>query len=372
MRYYQGLLWICLTVLSGGCSTLGLSLYPSGPVLTGDAERMLRQSRVPAGVPRENAATVLDTHILQPGETLLIESHHPESDLRIPADQVILADGTVDLGAYGRVVVAGSDLEAAEALIETQIAEHLQKQKVRCTPSSDAPSESPSDDRAAAIDCNRIAINVRLLEPVHRYYVLGAVNAPGVYRLSGHETVLDGILEAGGLSETAHPCKLLLARATDPCECRVVLPICYRDIVQLGSTASNYQLRPGDRIFVASRSFCDDLKFWEAKTSCRACGSHCGPRPSVLPRLNPIAVLPRLQINPGSAAWWPWEKDPLGSDNAAPQQDLPDAGPAPVNRLPVTPLGDTESLPAELPAEPQPNFDGELDLPTLDSPVDDR
>jgi hypothetical protein len=51
--------------------------------------------------------------------------------------------------------------------------------------------------------------------------------------------------------------------------CRVVLPICYREIVQLGDTATNYQLVPGDRIFVATRGLCEGLF---EKPECPPCG----------------------------------------------------------------------------------------------------
>ncbi len=110
-------------------------------------------------------------------------------------------------------------------------------------------------------------INVQLLEPVHRYYVLGEVNSPGSYPLDGHENVLDGILAAGGLTTAAAPCKILLARPTLSSSCRVTLPVCYREITQLGDTTTNYQIQPGDRIFVASRTWCEELMFWNATKS---------------------------------------------------------------------------------------------------------
>ena len=44
-----------------------------------------------------------------------------------------------------------------------------------------------------------------------------------------------------------------------PCGCRIVLPVHYVAIVQLGDTATNYQIRAGDRVFVPSRSFSEDL-----------------------------------------------------------------------------------------------------------------
>ncbi|MDA8745378.1 polysaccharide biosynthesis/export family protein [Rubripirellula amarantea] len=117
-----------------GCSTLGLSLFPSDSMLTKDAESVLDASKIPFGIARENAKTVLPPHALEPGDALLIEPVNLERDLRLPADQVVLADGTVDLGPYGRVVVAGQDLEQAESLIERQIAYQIRLQQETCKP----------------------------------------------------------------------------------------------------------------------------------------------------------------------------------------------------------------------------------------------
>ena len=206
-----------LTTSSLGCSSLGLTLYPAGHFLTKQSEQVLDSSPREADLPTELSKDVLPAHYLEPGDELLIEPVDFESSIRIPADQKVLVDGSVDLGEFGRPIVAGLTLEEAESLIQQRIA------------------------NAAA---EEVEINVRLLEPVHRYYVLGEVNSPGSFPLAGHETVLDAIVAAGGLTGNASPCKLLLARPTEQRSCRITLPICYREITQLGDSSTNYQLRP--------------------------------------------------------------------------------------------------------------------------------
>jgi protein involved in polysaccharide export with SLBB domain len=88
--------------------------------------------------------------------------------------------------------------------------------------------------------------------------------------LNGRETVLDGILIAGGLNDRASRRDIIVSRPTRPGDCRVVLPVCYREIVQLGDTTTNYQLLPGDRIFVPSKSS------WEDLLGCRHESAPCG------------------------------------------------------------------------------------------------
>ncbi len=261
----------CLILCSMGCSSLGLSLFPSGHYLTAKAETVLEQSPRHARLPRELELGVVPAHYLQPGDVLLIEPVDPDSEVRIPADQNVLADGSIDLGKFGRVMVAGLTLEMTENLIERTIVE--------------AGEEMTQ-------------VNVRLLEPVHRYYVLGAVNSPGSYPLEGNETILDGIVTAGGLTSDAAPCKILLARPTPASSCRIALPVCYHEITQLGDTTTNYQLQPGDRIFVASRTWCEELMFWKATKSCDRCcdcQSACVD-PAILGYSNPVT-----EVSPGPA-----------------------------------------------------------------------
>jgi protein involved in polysaccharide export with SLBB domain len=189
--------------------------------------REVRQPVPPADVPRELNKTVLAAYYVEPGDGLLIQPADLDSPVRLPADQTILPDGTIDLGRYGRIRVAGRTVEEIEGMVQTAV-------------------------RAVTKDAG--SINVRLLNRASKvYYVLGEVNSPGAFPLAGRETVLDAIVAAGGLTERASLRNIILSRPTPPDGCRIVLPVCYQNIVQLGDTTTNYQVAPGDRIFVASK-----------------------------------------------------------------------------------------------------------------------
>lgn len=225
---------------------LGFSAYPIAHVMTQDTKDILDKTTRHPNVPRELAKQVRPTHQVAPGDELLVEVVKAEDlSIQLPADQRVMADGTIDLGLYGRVVIASMTIEEAESTVQSIV--------------SNAEKES-------------IQVNIRLLQPIHRYYVIGEVNSPGAYTLTGHETVLDGIMEAGGLTARASACDILLARPTSPCSCRVTLPVCYRSITQLGDSTTNYHLKPGDRIFVARQSFCEEmLAYVKGSQTCDRC-----------------------------------------------------------------------------------------------------
>ncbi len=215
----------------GGRGAGGLFFAPENNPLR-ETTKALRQPMAPP-VPRELDKQVLPRYVVEPGDVLLVLPSDPDSTVRLPADQPVLLDGTINLGRYGHVIAAGKTIEEIEAIVRAAV-------------------ETQTKDAGF--------ISVRLVGRQSKvYYVLGEVNSPGSFPLAGRETVLDGILAAGGLTDRASRKKIVVSRPTPPHDCRIVLPVCYEEIVQIGDTTTNYQLRPGDRIFVASRSCWDNI-----------------------------------------------------------------------------------------------------------------
>ncbi|MFK7819094.1 MAG: polysaccharide biosynthesis/export family protein [Planctomycetaceae bacterium] len=264
MRDRYGLsliLMLGLLPLLSGCSTLGLGSRPVAHVLTNEARDMLDQSSSRPNVPTELSKQVLPNHTLQPGDAVLVESLDESTRMRIPADQTVMPDGTIDLGPLGRLVVAAMTLEQAEATIQQLAATHGH---------------------------GSATVSVRLIQPVHRFYVVGEVNSPGSYPLVGHESVLDALMKAGGLTDDASACDILLARPTTTKSCRVTLPVCYRAITQLGDTSTNYHLQPGDRIVVARQGkFEEVFGFLSLPFACPHCScpekACCDPNAATYP-----------------------------------------------------------------------------------------
>jgi hypothetical protein len=82
------------------------------------------------------------------------------------------------------------------------------------------------------------------------YVVLGEVPAPGRRPVTGNETVLDAINESGGLLAGASIDHVRLIRPSSPRTGRPrVLPVHLKKILQ-GDVSTNYQLLPGDRLYV--------------------------------------------------------------------------------------------------------------------------
>ena len=298
---------LLLFAILAGCSTPSgsFTLFPASDHLMKTTKFVRRGVPKQLPVPRELEKTVIPEYILQPGDVLVVEPTKLDSPIRFPADQTILADGTVDLGRYGRPIVVGKTIEQVEAEVTAAVR---------------SQESEPVDP-----------INVRLVNPQSAvFYVLGEVNSPGSFPFAGRETVLDAILVAGGLTDKASQCNIILSRPTLPAGCRIVLPVCYRQIVQLGDTTTNYQIMPGDRVFVATRSFGEGCFSTKSCLLGKGLQCPCPPSSALLPAQPTIT--PPMVLRDGSSL--PTAPEPLPVLPTAPD-DMPtapdvDEGPATV------------------------------------------
>ncbi len=146
----------------------------------------------------------------------------------ITGEHLVSPDGTVNLGTYGLVYLAGMTMEEAKAAIEEHLATFL-----------DHPQ----------ISISVFAYNSKV------YYVItqGAGSGDAVARLpvTGNETVLDAIAQINGLSRLSSKNIWIARPAPSGSGCDVILPVSWSEITAGAATATNYQVLPGDRIFVA-------------------------------------------------------------------------------------------------------------------------
>lgn len=149
---------------------------------------------------------------------------------QIRGQHLVRPDGTISLGSYGSVYVAGMALGQAQAIIEKHLAEYLLNPQI-------------------AIDV--FAYNSKV------YYIIldGGGFGQQVIRLpiTGNETVLDAIGQIQGLAPVSSKKRIWLARPS-PVQLGTnqIMPIDWQAITMNGSTATNYQLFPGDRIYVSA------------------------------------------------------------------------------------------------------------------------
>jgi polysaccharide export outer membrane protein len=148
---------------------------------------------------------------------------------QIAGEHMVIQDGTVNLGIYGKVYVTGMTEKEAREAIETHLAQFI-------------------DEPQVAVDV--YSFNSK------KYYIVteGGGLGDGVYPfpVTGNETVLDAIAQVNGLDSVASA-RIWIARpAPNDLGHAQVLPVDWYAITRLADTSTNYQLMPGDRVYVAA------------------------------------------------------------------------------------------------------------------------
>jgi polysaccharide export outer membrane protein len=146
----------------------------------------------------------------------------------IAGEHLVGPDGTVNLGAYGRVRVVGMTLDQARTAIE----QHL----------------------SARFDRPEVAVDVFGYNSKVYYVVIqGAGLGDQIVQLpvKGNETVLDALSQIQGLSGSQSTRMWIARPGSNECGGDQILPVDWLGITQRGDIATNYQILPGDRMYIA-------------------------------------------------------------------------------------------------------------------------
>lgn len=240
-----------LPTFLSGCSVTGnVPFFPSRYPLT-DASNAAALGP-PMDAAREMRKAISPDYIVEPGDSLIIAPVDLDSRVRLTTDQPVLPDGTVDLSKYGRWRVAGKTVDTIESEITKLITDREMEEWQKELKEKELTKKESPPPKIGAID-------VRLGNRQSKaYYVLGEVTTPGRFTLAGHETVLDAIIAAGGLTDRSSFRDIVLVRprGEGPGE---VLKVDYLGMTQLGLTDTNFQMKPGDRVIVPTRNFWDGI-----------------------------------------------------------------------------------------------------------------
>jgi polysaccharide biosynthesis/export protein len=215
---------------------------------------------------------------------------------------LVEGDGAVALGpAYGRVQVAGMSIEQADAAVTKKLKETFARPEVSVQLANAASNTPITGEYLVGPDG---AVNLRQYGTVHVsgktvtqirkdlnehlrqffdspdvsvevrqfnskvFYVIteGGGIGDSVRRvpITGSDTVMDALSAVNGLSQVSSARVWIARPVPGGSDCVQVIPIDYAAITRGASTATNYQVMPGDRVYVA----CDTMiavNSWVAK-----------------------------------------------------------------------------------------------------------
>lgn len=218
---------------SGTLSTEPINGYylveGDGIVTLGPAYGTVRIAGMTIEQATEEITSYLNKRLLQPAATVqLIRSAGAQ---QISSQYMVQPDGMVNFGRYGMVCVAGMTVTEARLAIQRQLSEYF---------------EAPL-----------VAVAVTGFNSMNYYVIIaGAGTGENVqsFPITGGETVLDAICRLDGLPGVSSKTMWVARAAPDALGADQVMPVDWAAIARGGVTDTNYQLLPGDRLFVVDES----------------------------------------------------------------------------------------------------------------------
>ncbi len=204
-------------------------------------------------VPRELRKEILPPYQIEPPDILFIEVLMPPLK---PQDQpystalppqpingqfLVQPDGMVNIGIYGNVYVAGLTTDEARERVREFLG-------------------VKTKDGGAGVRPDAIQVSVSVAAYNSKvYYVIsdGAGFGEQIrpFPITGSETVLDALGRIGGVPSVGSTKHIWVARRSPNCNNpEQILPVDYCGITRRGETKTNYQVLPGDRIFVQAQT----------------------------------------------------------------------------------------------------------------------
>jgi polysaccharide biosynthesis/export protein len=223
----------------------------------------------PAGsVPNELSAVSLPEYVIEPPDVLQIEAvlrkvkekpkgrdgadkpeakapvEYTDETAPLPIHPIaqqfqVQPDGFVHLGAYGSVPVTGLTVNQARLAIRAALAKQI-----------DVNAGGKTEDALIVI--------VSVVQYNSKTYTVitdGGGNGERVYKMpiTGKEFVTDAIANIGGLPIEASKRNIWVARRTPELNEQQILPVDWVGISQWGVASTNYQIFPGDRVYVKAQ-----------------------------------------------------------------------------------------------------------------------
>jgi polysaccharide biosynthesis/export protein len=204
-------------------------------------------------VPEQNKSG--PAHVVEPPDLLLVEVLEALPGRPISGERLVRPDGTISLGFYGDVHVAGLTLPEVKEKVIHLLQKYLTDTTlglVEIDETTAEPRIDPNTKKPMTIDpkeSSTVFVDVTAYNSRY-YYVEGEAAIPSRLIYTGNETVLDVIHYVGGLLPTADRSKIRLIRSFPKGSRVQVLPIDYEEITMGTDSSTNYQMLPNDRLVI--------------------------------------------------------------------------------------------------------------------------
>jgi polysaccharide biosynthesis/export protein len=184
------------------------------------------------GLTRAEAENAITKHLCEifknPAVSLTVDESRMTKG--IAGEHLVAPDGTVNFGAFGTVNIRGMSVPEASAAVEQKLAEHFESIMV-------------------AVDV--FAYNSKVYYVIVQGQTTDGGDCVQRFPITGNETVLDAISQVQGLHRMSSK-NIWISRPSAEGKPDQILRVRWDEIVAGGGTCTNYQVFPGDRVFIGA------------------------------------------------------------------------------------------------------------------------
>jgi polysaccharide export outer membrane protein len=202
------------------------TLQPNGTIQLGHSFGTIHAIGISVEELQEKILTSLKQKYKEP--TVWVTLLQMGAQQQIIGEHLVAPDGKVNLGTYGRVRLVGLTIEEAQAKVQTHLSKYL---------------ESPE----IALDV--YGYNSKVFYVITQGAGLG--DQVVILPSRGNETVLDAIGQIQGLQSNSSTRMWIARPGYNNCGGDQILPIDWLAVTQRGDIKTNYQILPGDRLYVS-------------------------------------------------------------------------------------------------------------------------
>jgi polysaccharide export outer membrane protein len=195
-----------------GRAQQGDNSQPSATVPSGWSVQKINEAEISQQVP-------YDEYIVGEGDVLRIDVWK-EKDVSQPS-VLVQRDGMISLPLLGSVKVSGMTLTQIRDMLTVKLARYLSKPEVT------------------------VAVSQVRSKPV---YVTGEVRSPGIYQLTRPTSVMQLIIQAGGLTPYAHRRSVSVLRPVN--DKMQKFRVNYKEVLKGNNSEENILLQPGDTVVI--------------------------------------------------------------------------------------------------------------------------
>ena len=217
---------ISIIFLLAGCASDGIETTDSGARSTQEVREAMARESQSAAQSASNPTVAKDYKIGVDDMVKVDVWKNPDLSVEVP----VRPDGMISVPLIGDVAAGGRLPSEVAELIKEKLSVYIRKPEVTV-----------------------ILSQLNSHEFISRVRVTGAVNEPSSMAYRQGMTVLDAVLEAGGVNKFANSNKTKLYRKQG--DKSILMPVKLKNILKKGDLGTNYDLLPGDVITVPERGF---------------------------------------------------------------------------------------------------------------------